>query len=71
MENKETSKEISGLPLASIDLLDALLKPCPFCGGENPSRYLKDSYYTIQCTKCGVMMCDYYYLPLDRWNVRK
>lgn len=45
------------------------IKECPFCGRSNPSTY-KDEYYVIQCPKCGAMVCDSNYLPVDRWNTR-
>ena len=47
------------------------LNACPFCGRENPSEYFDNDYYTIQCPKCGAMMCDSKYFPADRWNKRQ
>jgi Lar family restriction alleviation protein len=63
----------------TIDAEKRELLPCPFCGGEAVTNYIRDGRRAA-CTKCGAAAGSQFHGPLDRpdaesraiiaWNTR-
>lgn len=51
-------------------IIEAELKPCPFCGSEKVSAYHNNKIcQTVECLDCGARMDE---VPdaVERWNTR-
>lgn len=47
------------------------LLPCPFCGGRAEATQWGEDYLQVRCAgERGEYKCNYYWIPIHRWNTR-